>query len=148
MSRSGTFRLPVAPARAFPCFSPEGERAWAPGWKPEYMDPADGALRPGLVFRTNVGGEPTVWLLLRFDESSFEVEYVRLVPDSRVGLVHVRCAPAGAAETEVTVSYRLTALSEGGNRALERFSAEAFAGMMDEWRTAITAALSGSPRRA
>jgi hypothetical protein len=140
VARTGTFRLPMAPAAAFPYFSPEGERAWAPGWAPEYLHPADGTPAPGLVFRTRAGGEETLWLLLRYDMAALETEYVRVVPGSRMGTVSVRCVPAGgsAPAADVHVTYRLTALSEAGRRTLERLTPAAYAAMLEEWRAAIT----------
>lgn len=139
--RSGTFRLPVSPDRAFPSFSPEGERAWAPGWAPGYMHPRDGAPRAGLVFRTAAAGEHTLWVLLRYDATAFEAQYVRVVPDSRIGLVTVRCRGMAPDATEVAVAYELTALSAAGNLTLEEFTQGAFAAMLEQWQKAIAMAL-------
>jgi hypothetical protein len=122
----------------FVFFSPEGERAWAPGWQPEYLHPRSGSPVPGLVFRTAAGGEHTVWLLLRYDRTTCEAEYVRVVPGSRIGTVEVRCRQAAEHATEVTITYRLTALAEAGNETLSRFSEDAFARMLEEWRAALT----------
>lgn len=137
VTRSGTFHLPAAPGRALEFFSPEGERDWAPDWSPEYVYPADGRLQPGLVFRTASGGEPTLWLLLRFDTLTFEAQYVRIVPGSRLGTVTVSCKPTGARETAVTVTYELTALSAAGNRALDALSPAAYEAMLSSWQTSI-----------
>jgi len=141
VERSAVLRLAAPPAQAFALFSPEGERLWAPGWTPEYLHPPNGTPQPGLVFRTAVGGETTLWLLLRYDTAACEAEYVRVTPESRIGTVAVRCAAAGADASDVHVAYRFTALSEAGNRALEQFSADAFARMMEDWRAALSRAL-------
>lgn len=146
VERRGGFLLPVPPRDAFAWFSPEGERAWAPGWRPEYLHPRDGSLQSGLVFRTEAGGEPTLWLLLRYDRAKWEAEYVRMVPDSRVGTVAVVCRPAEGNSTEVSVAYRLTALCDAGNRRLAEFTDEAFAAMMHEWKAAICACLRPASR--
>jgi|PersoiStandDraft_1058852.scaffolds.fasta_scaffold41064_1 uncharacterized protein YndB with AHSA1/START domain len=137
VTRSGTFHLPAAPERVFEFFSPEGERDWAPGWSPEYLHPADGRLQPGMVFRTAAGDEPTLWLLLRYDAATFEAQYVRIVPDSRLGTVTVRCSADGEEKTAVTVTYELTALSEAGNRALASLSPSAYEEMLGDWQTSI-----------
>ena len=48
----GQFELPIAAAEAINLFTPEGERAWAPGWSPEY--PAGEASEStGTVFTTD-----------------------------------------------------------------------------------------------
>jgi hypothetical protein len=141
ITRSGTFRLPAPSVRVFPNFSPQGERVWAPGWVPEYLHPRDGAPLPGLVFRTAVGGERTLWLLLRYDAAALEAQYVRIVPDSRIGLVTVRCVAVTPRETDVTVAYELTALSAAGNRTLEEFTEAAFGAMLEDWKRAIAMSL-------
>lgn len=130
---AGTFRLPGPPGRAFVNFSPDGERAWVPDWNPEYLYPRDGTLEPGLVFRTSAGGERTLWMVLRFDPDGCTAQYMRIVPESRLGLVTVSCTDAGADETEVRVRYELTGLNDDGNRALAQFTAAAFAAMLEDW---------------
>lgn len=139
VSRTGTFHLPMPPQQAFLFFTPEGERAYVPDWRPEYVYPEDGRLQRGLVWRTNASGEPTLWLVVRFDEERLDVEYARVVPDSRMGTVSVRCLAAQDGGTDVTVTYELTALSEAGERTLAAMTDEAYAATLQEWRTAILA---------
>ena len=135
--RSGVFRLAGEPRSVFVHFSPEGERSWAPGWDPEYLHPADPAPNPGLVFRTRAGGELTLWLLLRYDPTACEAEYVRVVPDSRMGTVRVACRAAGDGHTDVHVCYALTGLSEAGNDVLAALTEPAFGTMLCQWQAAI-----------
>lgn len=144
VSRAGSFRLPVPPAVAFPAFSPEGERAWAPGWEPEYLYPRAGTAVPGLVFRTAAGGEATTWMLLQYDRQTWQAQYARIVPASRIGLVTVRCAPTETGSTDVHVRYELTGLSEAGNRVLEAFTEAAFSDMLGDWERTIAAVLAAS----
>lgn len=124
-------------AEAFVYFTPEGERLYEPGWDPEYLHPADGALSPGLTFRTTHGGETTLWLVIACDPAAGTAEYARITPDSRLGTVSVRCKAAGPRTTEVEVTYRLTALNERGNQALAAFDSTAFAAMLRQWERAI-----------
>lgn len=139
--RSGRLRLPGRPEAVLGWFSPEGERRWAPGWEPEYLHPPEGAPRAGLVFRTRAGGEPTLWLLLRYDTTACEAEYVRVAPDSRMGTVSVSCTADGEDHTEVRVTYRLTGLSASGNALLAELTAPAFAEMLRDWQEAILGSL-------
>ena len=115
---SGHFSLPVPPEKAFVFFTPEGERDWIPDWAPEYLHPLEGTLQEGLVFRTDVGGEQTLWLVVRYDSVALEAEYVRVVPDSRLGTVVVRCRGGTDGDTDVEVTYSLTGLSDAGNQVL------------------------------
>ncbi len=143
--RTGSILLAIPPEQAFAFFTPEGERAWIPDWTPEYLHPSDGTLGPGLVFRTRAGGEPTLWLVTRYDAQALEAEYVRIVPESRVGTVAVRCREAAGEGTEVEVTYALTGLSDAGNRVLASVTEDAHAQMMSDWQKRITAVLLDSP---
>ena len=139
VTRIGVFRLPIDVHTAFPFFSPEGERAWAPGWAPTYFTERR-APHSGLAFATDASGEPTLWLVIRYDAATCHARYARIVPGSRMGTVDVRCAPTADGRTEVTVSYDLTALSEAGSRVLDALTPAAYEAMLREWQSAITTA--------
>ena len=136
---AGTLRVTAPPADAFRFFTPEGERRWVPDWEPEYLHPPDGALVEGLTFRTRHGGEETLWMVSRCADP-YEVDYVRLTPGSRIGLVSVRLTPDGAAGSDVTVAYRMTALSAPGEATLAAFAA-AFPEYLSSWERSINALL-------
>ncbi len=139
--REQSFELAAPVDAVYPYFTPAGERAWAPGWEPEFLHPAGEDLCAGMVFRTAAGGEATLWLVADHDPHAHRVRYVRVTPDSRIGFVELACATAAAGTTRVTVRYTFTALSEAGNRYLEAFDDAAFRAMMQEWRTRIGALL-------
>jgi hypothetical protein len=141
--RSHSFTVARPLAEAFRLFEPEGERAWAQGWDPQYIFPSDGTPERGMVFTTSHGNESTIWNLTRHDPQGGVVEYLRVTPGSRVAAVLVQCAPIGADKTRVTVVYTFTALSAAGNdyvRAMDQAHYEAF---IEGWGTAIEAAREG-----
>jgi hypothetical protein len=134
---TGRVRVAAPVAQAFLFFTPESERAWVPGWAPEYLHPPDGALVEGLTFRTHhLGDEPILWLLSRCDPARGEIEYVRVTPQSRMGTVTVQCRAVDASATDATITYRLTALSPSGDAALDVFAVE-FDAMLLSWERAI-----------
>jgi hypothetical protein len=134
VERSAVLHLPIPPQEALPLFTPEGEREWVAGWEPEPLHAPGGSLsNEGAVFRTAVGGEETLWLVLEVDSAAGRAAYVRITPGSRLGTVHVRCVPADGG-TDVTVRYRLTALSPSGESVIEALTAEAFATTIEGWR--------------
>lgn len=138
IERFTTIRLPIRPIEAFPLFTPEGERAWVPGWDPEPVHAPEGSLsRDGTVFRTTHGDEETVWLVQRIDPAQGAADYVRITPGNRLGTVHVRCADDGEGGTVVEVGYRLTALSQAGEEALEAITPERFDADIRGWQVAI-----------
>ena len=51
-------------AEAFPLFTPKGEEAWVPGWKPVYISPVSGETCRDMIFVTEKDGETSVWTCL------------------------------------------------------------------------------------
>jgi hypothetical protein len=142
IERSHAFVVDLPFGRAFRLFEPEGERAWAKGWDPEYLHPAGAsAAARGMVFRTGHGGEETLWTIIRHEPGVGLVEYVRATPGSRMGTVLVQCIPLEAARTRVTVVYSLTALSEKGNDVLRALDAPAYEAHIRSWEEAIRSAI-------
>lgn len=135
---AGSVELPVPPARALFYFTPEGERPWIADWHPEYLHGDGDSPAPGLVFRTNAGGEETLWLVTHYDGDALEAEYVRIVPNSRLGTVKVRGEAVDGGKSRVHVTYELTALSEAGNATLADFSDEVFSEMIQKWQRDLT----------
>jgi hypothetical protein len=65
IDRIGEFTLDLPLGHAFPLFSPEGERAWVPGWDPDYSIPII-SNAAGTLLRTTHNGEETLWLVLTY----------------------------------------------------------------------------------
>lgn len=144
--RFHAFAVAAPLPRAFALFEPEGERAWAEGWNPVYLQPADGRAGRGMVFTTSHGNEATVWMMVRHEPAQGLVEYVRMTPGSRIGRVLVQCSALDAGRTRVNVVYALTGLSEAGNAVIRDFDAARFARFIDGWSASIDRVLSGQPR--
>jgi hypothetical protein len=138
--RSHSFFVALPLREAFALFEPEGERAWAQGWDPHYVHPADGRAEQGMVFTTTHGSEETIWHLARHDPAGGVVEYLRVTPGSRLATVLVQCAEAGARRTRVTVVYAFTGLSDAGNEYVRAMDEARYRAFIDGWSTAIEAA--------
>ena len=128
--------LPLPVGACFALFTPIGEKNWVPGWQPRFLWPADGRTQKGMVFLTGQGVEETYWTVVDFDEGGHYVRYCRLTPASRSVMVEVRCVATGPESTEVEVRYALTGHNEAGNETVRAF-AQAYPGMIEEWRTLI-----------
>lgn len=126
-------------AEALPLFTPKGEEAWVPGWRPTYLAPATGETCEEMVFTTGAGDEASVWTCLAWQPEQGHARYLRLTPASRVAFVDVRCRADGADRTRVRVAYRIVALTDHGRTYLEGSSAEAFARSIDTWAELIAA---------
>jgi hypothetical protein len=73
-------------AAALALFTPEGERAWAPGWDPTFPTPQR-TEGPGAVFATAHGEDTTTWVMVDQDERL--VRYARFTPGATAGIVTV-----------------------------------------------------------
>jgi len=109
----------------FPLFSAEGERLWVPGW--DYVNVMGSTdLHEDYVFLTKShdhAGTDAIWLVKRYEPEDFFVQFYRVEPEDKVGVVSVRCTPRGKAFTEVEVTYRYTALGDKGRQFIEGFTA-------------------------
>lgn len=139
-SQVGEFYLPAPPARVMPLFTAEGERAWAPGWEPEFLS---GDEQRGSAFRTRAPGRPdTVWIVSDYRPEEGRASYARIALGSNIGLVDVDCRPAADGGSTVRVRYTLTSLDAEGERFVEEFLApEAYAAMLGDWQRFTAAAL-------
>lgn len=140
-SHALTVDLPLE--EAFRYFTPEGERAWAKGWDPVYLHPADGTPQPGMVFTTGEGEEATLWTMTRYEPAQGLVEYQRVTPGSRTGSVMVQCTALGDRRTRATVMYTMTALSERGNATLREMDEARYRAFIGSWEEAIARAVAG-----
>jgi hypothetical protein len=142
LSRTQSFHLDAPCARAFPMFTPLGERAWAPGWEPELLS---GNEDRGSVFRTRAHGVETLWIVADYRPAEGRVSYARLKQGSNFGIVDVECREAKGG-SEVTVSYTLTGVTPEGDASVREFlDAAHYDAFIREWRDAIGNALSKLP---
>jgi hypothetical protein len=139
--RTGSLRVALPPDQALDLFTAEGEKAWAPGWDPRYVTPADGAPVVGGIWLTRDGEVDTIWRVERFDRATREAEYLRITPGNRFVVVQVRCDDDGTGQTLATVTYRAIALGEGGIIWCAGFTDTYYAAMMQEWERLIAAHL-------
>lgn len=131
---TGTVQLPPGIAAPLGLFTPEGERAWAAGWDPSYPAPAEDDSEPGTVFQTRHGPHAGTWVVTS-REPGRSIRYARVIADQDAGTVSVTLD----SETEVTVSYDLTALSEPGAAHLAQFEAD-YPQFLAHWEHAIARA--------
>lgn len=129
MNCRGTLHVPLPPANAIHLFTPEGERAWAPGWDPVHVS--------ATVFTTDHHAH-TIWVIT--DETTTTRRYARVTPGVQAGTVEVRCEADGE-HTRAHVTYDLAAL--GPEAGLEAFAAR-YDAMLADWERLIADACAAS----
>ncbi|MGB5566490.1 MAG: SRPBCC family protein [Acidimicrobiia bacterium] len=137
----GHFDVALPAADAIGLFTPEGERAWVPGWDPAYpaRQPSEDS---GTVFVTISDGVETAWVVLEIDRSGATAAYARITLGHHAGVVRVGCTDTAAGHSTVSVTYDLTLL--GNDPAeLDAHADDRFELMMKAWSDAIAAHLGG-----
>lgn len=139
-----SFEINRSAAALFPLFSPEGEKHWAPGWDYENIMGTT-VLHEDYVFLTaghhdsahhradHHGADKMIWLVKRVEPDNYFVQYYRVEPNNKVGIVTVRCKPITKQSTEVEVTYEYIGLSEKGNQFIEGYTVEAHQAFIANW---------------
>jgi hypothetical protein len=120
----------------FPLFSAEGERLWVPDWDYEnIMNSVD--LREDYVFLTrnhDHASTDAIWLVKRYEPNSYLVQFYKVEPGDKVGIITVQCKSLQEFLTVVEVSYEYVGLSNKGNDFIEGFSASEYGAFINEWQ--------------
>jgi len=120
----------------FPLFSPEGEKYWVPGW--DYKNiMASNELHEDYIFITeklDQAASDSVWLVKIYLPESHYVEFYKVEPDYKVGIITVKCHALSEARTRVSVSYEWIALTDSGNEFIAGFTHEKYREFIGEWK--------------
>ncbi len=123
----------------FPLFSAEGETLWVPGWAyKNIMGSTD--LHENYIFLTHAhdhASTEAIWLVKRFDPEAHLVEFYKVEPQDKVGVITVECQKLADALTEVQVSYQYIGLSDKGNQFIDTFTPSDYEEFISEWKTLL-----------
>jgi hypothetical protein len=154
IKRQTSFKINQPAEVLFPLFSAEGEKSWVPGW--DYENVMGGTdLYEDYVFLTaghhradqhetghDVHGQhssehhaapKTIWLVKRHEPENYFVQFYRIEPEDKVGIITVQCKLLGENSTEVEVAYDYIGLSKTGNDFVAHYSAEAHEEFINPW---------------
>jgi hypothetical protein len=116
-----TLTVPLPADEAMPLFTARGERRWVEGWDPAFPAGEPTQEDEGTVWITTAGDRSTYWVVVAKAADRFR--YARTTPELSAGTVEVRLRGSDARETELDVTYDLTALTEEGEAELDHFAA-------------------------
>jgi hypothetical protein len=126
------FQINQSAGELFPLFSPEGEKLWIPGFDYENIMGST-EMHEDYIFFTH--GHPyDIWLVKRYEPSSYFIQFYWVEPFNVVSIVTVQCKPISAAMTEVEVSYDHVGLSEEGEDLINGRTKERFEAFMGNWK--------------
>lgn len=123
----------------FPLFSAEGEKLWVPGWDYEnIMGSTD--LHEDYVFVTKShdhASSEAVWIVKKYEPKDYLVEFYKVEPKEKIGIIQVQCAPLEASKTKVHVTYQYISLSASGEQFISNFTPVAYNAFIAEWETLL-----------
>lgn len=132
--------MAVPIADLFPLFSPEGERCWVPGWDYENVMGTT-ELSEDYVFLTKThdhGTTDAIWIVKRYDPERHFVQFYKIEPEEKIGIVTVKCTQLEAVRTKVQVTYEYIALSAAGEKFVTEFNEGVYAEFIGEWQTLLS----------
>jgi hypothetical protein len=123
----------------FPLFSAEGEKLWVPGWDYEnIMGSTD--LHEDYIFLTKThdhASTDAIWLVKRYDPESCFVQFYKVEPEDKIGVITVQCIELEKCFTEVEVTYEYTGLSDKGNEFIDGFTSAHYKEFINEWESLL-----------
>lgn len=139
VKHSESFRMDQPIDILFPLFSAEGEKRWVPGWDYEnVMGSTD--LHEDYIFLTqnhDHASTDAIWLVKRYEPESYLVQFYKVEPEDKVGIITVRCHRVEANATDVEVTYQYVGLSDSGNRFIDGFTAARYKEFIGEWQSLL-----------
>jgi hypothetical protein len=107
--------------RVAPLMGADRERAWAPGWDPHFIHPAEATDRQGMVFTVAHGHRQAAWVNTEFDAKAGRMQYVYVIPDTLVTVITIHLTPRGD-KTHIAVEYDRTALGAEANQHVQHLA--------------------------
>ena len=123
----------------FPLFSAEGEKLWVPGWDYENIMGST-ELHEDYVFLTknhDHASTDAIWLVKKYDPKSYLVQFYKVEPENKVGIIIVQCKKITKCVTQVEVSYEYIGLSKKGNEFVESFTSTEYKTFISEWNNLL-----------
>ena len=133
------FEISQPAEKLFPLFSAEGEKLWVPGWDYEnIMGTTD--LSEDYIFLTKAhdhGSTDAIWLVKRYEPETYFVQFYKVEPGDKVGIITVQCVAEAEALTRVQVSYEYIALAEKGRKFIKTFTQTVYEEFIAEWEALL-----------
>ena len=140
ITHTKAFKMNVPIADIFPLFSPEGEKHWVPGWDYENVMGTT-ELSDDYVFLTKThdhGTSDAIWVVKKYDPKLHFVQFYKIEPGEKIGVVTVKCTELEASKTMIRVTYKYLALSKGGEEFITVFNESTYEEFIDEWQKLLT----------
>jgi hypothetical protein len=139
IKHTASFEISQSIDTLFPLFSPEGEKLWVPGWDYENIMSTTN-LHEDYVFLTknhDHASTDAIWLVKKYEPESYRVQFYKVEPEDKIGIITVQCAELNNSRTKVQVTYQYIGLSEKGNEFVAKFSTSEYENFIAEWKSLL-----------
>jgi len=123
----------------FPLFSAEGEKLWVPGW--DYKNiMGSSELHEDYVFLTKThdhASTDAIWVVKKYNPENYHVQFYKVEPEDKIGIIEVKCIQLSDSDTEVHVSYEYIGLSDKGNQFIKEFNSSEYKEFIAEWQSLL-----------
>jgi hypothetical protein len=127
----------AAPERVFPLLCPVREAEWVPDWQYHLMYSQTGVAEVGCVFTTpNDNNSKTTWIVTSY-EPMRRIAFAWFWPEMIATRLNIELELLGTDRTSARITYEYTALTDAGERELERYDEAWYAAKMKGWESAI-----------
>ena len=135
ITHTKAFEMNLPVEALFPLFSPEGEKHWVPGWHYQNIMGTT-KLSEDYVFTTQShdhADTDAIWIVKAYDPGSHFVQFYKVEPGYKVGVITVKCSALEDSKTEINVTYTYIALSATGETFVSGFTERDYEAFINEW---------------
>ncbi len=139
VKHTADFQISQSIKTLFPLFSAEGEKLWVPGWDYENVMGSND-LHEDYIFLTknhDHASTDAIWLTKQYRPESHFVQFYKVEPEDKVGIITVQCTKIDDSQTQVEVSYEYIGLSKKGDDFIKRFTSSEYKGFISEWKSLL-----------
>ena len=123
----------------FPLFSAEGEKLWVPGWDYETVIGTSELSEDYIFLIKNHDHASTdaIWLVKKYEPEHYLVQFYKVEPEDKVGIITVQCTKINQSTTKVEVSYEYIGLSKKGDEFIKGFTPDEYKAFIGEWNNLL-----------
>lgn len=74
-----------------------------------------------------------IWLVKKYDHKEYCVQFYKIEPEDKIGIIEVSCTQLNKTHTKVQVTYEYIGLSEKGNMFIASFTSSGYKIFIAEW---------------
>ena len=97
-------------------------------------------LHEDYVFITKTHDHATtdaIWVVKKYEPENHCVQFYKVEPEDKVGIIEVVCTQITDTKTEVQVTYEYIGLSDKGNLFIKDFTSSKYKEIIAEWKSLL-----------